>query len=415
MAYLPLANIMHYKLRSALSAAGIGIGICMLVTLSGLARGTLGEVADRWEAVDADLIVYPRDWGTDIVTRMGMGVRDDWRGRILDTGLARHVVPVYLQKVQLDQKGPDQTAVGVDSDQWHTLTGGRQILPGGRLFDPEGKFAKWLEGLLGPSTAPASATGPGEMIDPDPQLGPHGGLELVIDTRLAAKGRYKVGQRVTAANHEWTIVGIVPDGAMGRVFMPRRTAQSIFGENDISRSTLMFVKLNGGVDASTAARKIKALSLTDKRLGFVEAVPVSRYRAKLEETFAPMFRYINIVNIIAMIIAFLFIMVTLYMMVLQRTREIAILKSFGASSGYILRQVLDEGWILTATGTAGGIALSFLAKWLIELFLPLYTVTITWQWVVIAAGVALVGSVTSAIYPAWRATKVDMVEALTLE
>lgn len=63
MAWLPLANILHHKLRSVLSALGIGIGICMLVTLSGLSRGTLSEVADRWDAVDAQLIVYPLGWG----------------------------------------------------------------------------------------------------------------------------------------------------------------------------------------------------------------------------------------------------------------------------------------------------------------------------------------------------------------
>jgi len=57
---LPLANILHHTLRSTLSALGIGIGICMLVTLSGLARGTLYEVADRWEQVRADLIAYLR-------------------------------------------------------------------------------------------------------------------------------------------------------------------------------------------------------------------------------------------------------------------------------------------------------------------------------------------------------------------
>ena len=47
MTYLPLANILHHKLRSVMSALGIGIGICMLVTLSGLARGSLFEITLR--------------------------------------------------------------------------------------------------------------------------------------------------------------------------------------------------------------------------------------------------------------------------------------------------------------------------------------------------------------------------------
>ena len=77
---LPLANILHHTLRSTLSALGIGIGICMLVTLSGLARGTLYEVADRWEQVRADLIAYPDIWGDNLTTLSGVGLPDKYAG-----------------------------------------------------------------------------------------------------------------------------------------------------------------------------------------------------------------------------------------------------------------------------------------------------------------------------------------------
>ena len=77
MSYLPLANILHHKLRSVLSALGIGVGICMLITLSGLARGSLSEIADRWEAVNADLIAYPKNWGNNIANLVGAAVLAD--------------------------------------------------------------------------------------------------------------------------------------------------------------------------------------------------------------------------------------------------------------------------------------------------------------------------------------------------
>jgi putative ABC transport system permease protein len=102
-------------------------------------------------------------------------------------------------------------------------------------------------------------------------------------------------------------------------------------------------------------------------------------------------------------------------MVLQRTREIAILKSCGASGWFLLRQVLAESAILTAAGTLVGVALSFLAEWLIETARPLLTVTITASWIAVAVGAAAVGAVVSGLYPAWRAIRVDVVEALTLE
>src|SRR5512133_710720 len=108
MAYLPLANILHYRLRSTLSALGIGIGICMLVTLSGLARGTLSEIGDRWEAVDADLIVYPKEWGENLVTIYGIGLSDRYADIIMAKrgDVVQRVVPIFLAQMKLG--GQDQ-------------------------------------------------------------------------------------------------------------------------------------------------------------------------------------------------------------------------------------------------------------------------------------------------------------------
>ena len=387
MAYLPMASILHHRLRSVLSAMGIACGVCMLVTLSGLAHGSLDEVADRWEAVDAELIVYPLGWGENITMISGIGLSDWYAGKIAaDYGdIVERVTPVFLWPMKLG--GQDQLAAGVDPDHFGSLVGGRQ-LEEGRLFDPEGKFAAWLEAKL--LDGPDDEEGEEDGNDGEKDLAPvvfdtqtefadadHAGLELVIDTRLASKAGLGVGDVVHVANHDWRIVGIVPAGAMSRVFLPRRAAQFLFGSGSITKSTLMFVKLKGGVDADAAARRIR-------RMG-QEVVQVWQYRAMLARKFEVMFRYVHAVNAVALVIAFLFILNTLYIMVLQQTREIAILKSCGASGWFILRQVLAESMLLTGAGAVVGIVGSFAAGWAIEAF-TLYTVTITWRWIVIALG-----------------------------
>ncbi|MFA6133252.1 MAG: ABC transporter permease [Phycisphaerae bacterium] len=408
MAYLPLANILHYKLRSALSAFGIGIGICMLVTLSGLSRGTLGEIADRWEAVDADLIVFPRGWGENASDKSGSALPDRWADKIRSAhgDIVERITPIFTWQIRLG--GQDQLAVGVDSDQWQHLTGGRQLREG-RLFDPDKHFAQWIRTRLLTASPDSDANEVAEGLSQqdlsDPQ---HAGLELVIDSRLAAAGHYTLGQTVTTANHEWKIVGIVPAGAMARVFMPRQTAQYLFGNGDITKSTLMFVKLRGGADVGPAARDIGKTTGQD-------VVPLGRYRGMLMEKFGIMFVYVDAVNVIALVIAFLFIMITLYTMVLQRTREIAILKSAGASNFFLLRQVLAESLLLTGAGTAAGAAMSVGAAWLIQTLRPLLTVTLTPRMLVTAVVVAAAGAIVAALYPAWRAVRVDIAEALTLE
>ena len=402
--YLPLANLLHYKLRSALSALGIGMGICMVVTLTGLARGSLFEIADRWESVDADLIVIPRGWGKNATDRTGSFLSDKYAAKILadHADLVAMAVPVCIWPMEL--AGQDQRATGVDPDQWRLLTGGKGLIEG-RLYDPDGRFAEWLvDKVLGPATGDEADEIPAsQLAHPD-----HNGLELVIDSRLAQAGGYEVGQKVHTAGQDWTIVGIVPAGVMTRVFMPRRTAQYLFGSGDITKSTMIFLKLRKGVDVTRACRKIdRAIS--------PDVIQQTEYRGMLVEKFSIMFMYVDMVNLMALLIAFLFIMVTLYTMVLQRTREIAILKSCGAGNGFIIRQVLAESLILTALGTAVGIALSFPAAWAIETTKPLLTVEITWQWIALAVAAATVGAMVSGLYPAWRAIRVDVVEALTLE
>ena len=85
-------------------------------------------------------------------------------------------------------------------------------------------------------------------------------------------------------------------------------------------------------------------------------------------------------------------MITLYTMVLQRTRDIAILRSSGASRAFLIRQVLAESMLLTGAGTLFGVLLSLVAGWGIETHWPLLTVTITWKWVLIAIGAGAVGA-----------------------
>lgn len=397
MAYLPLANLLHHKLRSALSALGIGIGICMLLTLSGLSRGSLNEIADRWDAVDADLIVFPQGMG-ESASLSGVGISDKYVGKL--TGeygdIVAQAVPVFLWPIKVG--GQDHIAAGVNPAQIGTLTGSRTLTQG-RVFDPNGDFARYLEGrLLG--------SGDDAAGDPNEDLLRPGGLEMVIDSRLAAKAKLQAGDMVHTANHDWRIVGVMPDGGMSRVYLPRRTAQFLFGSGSIARSTVIFVKLRPGVDADAAARRLAGLKQ--------EVIHVRQYRDMLQQKWGLMYIYVDAVNAVALVISFLFIMITLYTMVLQRTREIAILKSFGAGWPYIGRMVLAESLMLTAAGMVFGAMMSVGATWAFGKF-TLLTVKITPTWIAITIASAALGAIVSGLYPAWRATRVDMVQALTLE
>ncbi len=110
---------------------------------------------------------------------------------------------------------------GIDPWDWPKLT--RGIKPTkGTLPDADGTFTRWYENtVLAPSTQPDE---PAIDIN-EKMIAGHGGMELMVDQRLARKGHLDVGQTVDLDGHQFKIVGICPSGVITRVFMPRRTAE----------------------------------------------------------------------------------------------------------------------------------------------------------------------------------------------
>ncbi|MGA8555950.1 MAG: FtsX-like permease family protein, partial [Candidatus Acidiferrales bacterium] len=118
---------------------------------------------------------------------------------------------------------------------------------------------------------------------------------------------------------------------------------------------------------------------------------------------------------IAVVIGFLVIFLSMYTTIIERTREIGVLKSLGASKGYIVQIVLSETFLLCLGGVVGGIGLSFLMRSIFLKLFPSLTILISASWVLRAGLIAVVGGLLGAAYPAWMASRKDPVEALAYE
>jgi putative ABC transport system permease protein len=105
----------------------------------------------------------------------------------------------------------------------------------------------------------------------------------------------------------------------------------------------------------------------------------------------------------------------MYTAVLERTREIGILKSLGASKVYIMRVILRETLLLAAAGIIVGIVVSVIALPAIHYKFPTLRVDFTPGWVVRATIIAIVGAMLGAIYPAFKAARKDPIDALAYE
>jgi putative ABC transport system permease protein len=123
-----------------------------------------------------------------------------------------------------------------------------------------------------------------------------------------------------------------------------------------------------------------------------------------------------VIMAIGLIIGFAVVCLSMYMSVLQRTREIGILKSLGGSKWFILRIVLAEALLLGVGGTLLGIVMSFGAYWLIAQLVPAsIPMIIVPSWWPIAGAVTLVGAVLGSLYPGLTAASHDPIEALAYE
>jgi putative ABC transport system permease protein len=140
------------------------------------------------------------------------------------------------------------------------------------------------------------------------------------------------------------------------------------------------------------------------------------YLSMMTPSRLPGFRpFIGVVIGVSLIIGFLVIFQSMYAAVMERTREIGILKAIGASKFYIVNAILRETGLLAVAGIVLGIGFSLIAAWAIRHRFPLVQVVVTKDWIAWAMLVAIVGAIMGAVYPAFKAAGKDPIEALAYE
>ena len=124
--------------------------------------------------------------------------------------------------------------------------------------------------------------------------------------------------------------------------------------------------------------------------------------------------FITIVIGISVTIGFIVIFQAMYTAVMERTREIGILKSLGASKLYIVNAILRETTVLAIAGILVGIAISYVVSLAIRSRTTL-PMDLNWGWITRAVLIAIVGSLLGAVYPALKAAQKDPIDALAYE
>jgi putative ABC transport system permease protein len=362
-AKLVLENLKHKPMRSLLSILLIGVPVTLILCLVGLSHGFLEDSQRRTRGIGADVIVRPP--GSTLLTLSG-GISDkivDWLGKQPHVKMAVGAVNQPVQGITLG-------ATGIDLKQFDRMSGGFTYLHGGPF------------------------QGPGDVI---------------IDQFYADQQRAHVGDRIVILNTPWRVSGIIEGGKLAHIVFPLGVLQE--KTSHIGQVSQIYLKLD---DVANTAAVVEGLK---EKLPDYPIYSMAEFTSLYNVNNIPALReFIIVIMAIGVIIGFAVVLLSMYMAVLQRTREIGILKSLGASQVFILRIILTEAVILGMGGTVLGIAMSFGACWLIRTVepasIPMVIVPFWWP---IAGVVTLIGTALGALYPGLSAARHDTIEALAYE
>jgi putative ABC transport system permease protein len=125
--------------------------------------------------------------------------------------------------------------------------------------------------------------------------------------------------------------------------------------------------------------------------------------------------FIWVVIVISVIVGFIVVFMAMYTAVLERTREIGIIKAVGGSSALVLNILLRETLVLAVLGTLLGIVLTYGAQALMKFYPGNLVQETVYYWWPITGGIAIVGALLGSIVPGYKAVRQDVTEALSYE
>jgi len=391
---LILANVRQRPLRTAVSIIGVSLGVILVVLTVGLARGVMRDSAQRQSNVDAELRFYPP--GRVDVTMAANSLR----------------LPVLYRDALLN--GVQPTAEDPDIEPRPPIRGITAIAPigtwvessvggiGFRLVDgiEYDNFSKATEirivdgRPIGDGTTPETESD--VMVDRD-----------YLESNKDANGQpLRVGSRIKVLSNDFTIVGVYEPAVMARVKIPLRRLQQLLGGAE--NCSYLLIKAERLEMADQVSQMIKE-HYPDNPIVSTKDLPALFSRGIVAVEI-----FLNVVIILSVVISALVILLAMYTTIIERTREIGILKSLGASKSFIMITIEKEAAIISAFGVALGFALSYIGKVALESSTKLI-IDIQPQWLLFAALIGVLGGVVGAFYPAMRAANIDPIEALSYE
>src|SRR3974390_3111371 len=332
-------NLAAGPLRGLFRFLAIAIQVVLVLMIVGLTSGVVSEWGKRVEGVGADILVQPPNsfiffaFSSDAMPES----RGDESSKLPAVDEASPTLIVSDPKTLI-------IVYGIDYKRFNALSQGF-IFRAGRPFE-----------------------GPDEAIADD----------IVAQTRPL-----KVGDTVTLVNHQFQVCGIVAHGKGARFFIPLKTGQDLVGDD--KRVSMFYWRRKGDTEAARA--QILQLNPQNRERSMAEYVTL------MSSSNLPELKpFIKTMVGLGIVISFLVVLMNMHTMVMERTREIGILKAIGFTREDVVLMLLGETAVLTVVGALAGIGITFLIQEILRETTPSLSILLTMRWVVGSIGLALVGA-----------------------
>ena len=364
---LIFANLLHRPVRSIISVLAVAIEVVMILSIVAIFMGMLNDQKQRTNGIGADLVVRPSNTsfmngvsGAPMPSKMAQVFR-----RMPHVAVAAPVITNF------NMSNAVEILYGIDYESYNAL-----------------KPFTWVAG--------------------GPFQGPY---DVIVDDVYARSGQgRRMGDTITILNHPFRICGIVESGKGGRRLVPIETLGELTGSD--GKASVIYLKSDNPANEDAIRQEIAATrGLENYNVQTMDDL-ISLYTPS---KFPGFDLALDVVITIAVIVGFLVIFQTMYTAVLERTREIGILKSMGASKPTIVGVVLRECAVLAVAGVLVGIAATFGVRELLNVRFPGFSFELTAAWMARGAAIAFLGSLCGALYPAWMAARKDPIDALAYE
>jgi len=395
---IALKNLQHRMSRSLLTLLGIAIGIMAIISLMALGEGMQQAVTGELSSLSDVIIVST---GGNFYASFGGGSNGEYFSQ-------RDIS--YVQRLQ-----------GVKDVSTQ--------LSGTALAEYNGKTT--IVSLTGMDIPVMRLQYASQNLETGDFLNEGDQNKIMIGYSIAHNtfdADVSVGGRIKINGEKFFVSGIFGKQGMGGVssdsivLMSSRDFQKLTGQSNIS---IIYLRVYNVNDAESIAASIQdAINNNHGQKDFATATTMTSILQTVQSVIGILQLVLVAIASIALVVASIGIMNTMLTSVMERTREIGIMKAIGATNIDIMSIFIIEGTLVSSIGGIIGIILGVFGSQGLTLILNNFmrmggssnlTPVITVTSVILAVAVSLIVGIFSSLYPAWKAARMSPIEAVRYE